>query len=384
MIITEHTERDRNDNNQFFFKACKEQGIEVGNLARFVDRCIGCGFCYQGCKYNRKVTMLNTYIPKALNNGVQLISNCMVQEVSFDSRLGRVSGIRGVVGPTPIKAEPNSVPEGPIEISASLVVVAGGAVNSPALLLRSRSLPNPGPALGRFILMQNAHTINIRMPFNVSMIRGIPKSTSSKHFLETHRFVLTPSQIHPIATANDIMGFGLTWKNSMRDFHQFLQWQVICGDDPQFNNSVYLDQKGNIKIRYLYSPEYIDRQIEGLRTCARLGFSVGAERVFIGPTKKGYIRDKYANDLESVIHRKYFSPGRFALSTAHPQGGCRMGGNPKHSVVDSRGRAHTVKGLIVCDASLFPSAVHVNPVYTILAVCSLIAQRTRDDIEILL
>ena len=121
-----------------------------------------------------------------------------------------------------------------------------------------------------------------------------------------------------------------------------------------------------------------------LKICAKLAFSIGAERVFLGPTKNGYVRDKNINDLERYIHRRYFSPGRFPLTTAHPQGGCRMGGNSKHSVIDSTGRAHRVKGLIVCDASIFPSPTHVNPVYTILASATLIALRTKEDIDKLL
>lgn len=383
MHITEHTPEDYNDNSRLFVEACGKLGLPAAPLSRFVRNCVGCGYCYQGCRPRRKVTLINTIIPEALHNGVQLISNCMIDEVLYDAGKRRISGVRGTVGATPAGAEPNSVAPGPIQIDARLVVLAGSAVNTPALLLRSR-IPSLGPALGRFVLMQNAHTVNIHMHREVQMIRGVPKSASLKHYLEEKRFVITPSQIHPISTANDITGFGLKWKNLMRRFDHFLQWQVICGDDPSFNNHVYLDERGRPQVRYLYDKRYIDRQVEGLRTCARLGFAIGAERVFIGPTKKGYIRDRYAHKIDREIHRRYFSPGRFSMNTAHPQGGCRMGGNPKHSVVDGAGRAHRVEGLVVCDASIFPSATHVNPVYTILAAATLIARRTRADLGSLL
>lgn len=381
MFISEHSEEDWNDNNRLFVEACRKNSVQVDNLKRFVDRCIGCGFCYQGCKYQRKVTLLNTYLPKAFANGVQLISNYQVDKLLYDSKHKRVSGIRGIVKPTPPLAEKNSVPEGELEIEAKLVVMSAGAINTPSILLRSKSLPDLGAALGRFVLMQNAHNINIMMPYKVSMIRGVPKCVSTKEFLDSHRFIIAPAQNHPIATANDISGFGLYWKELMKNFHNLLQWQVICGDDPHFTNYVYLDSTGKQKIRYMYSPNYIDRQIEGLKTCAKLAFSIGAERVFVGPSKNGYILEKNMNNLDFFIHRRYFSPGRFPLTTAHPQGGCRMGGNPKHSVVDSSGKAHKVNGLVVCDASLFPSPTHVNPVYTILASATLIALRTKEYID---
>jgi choline dehydrogenase-like flavoprotein len=380
MHISEHTEDDWNDNNRLFVEACRANNIRVDNLHRFVDRCIGCGFCYQGCKYNRKVTLLNTYIPKALNGGVQLISNFHVDEILYSSKHRRINGIKGIVRPTPPLAEPNSVSEGELEIEAKLVVLSAGAINTPSLLLRSKSVPDLSPALGRFILMQNAHNVNIMMPYKVSMIRGVPKAASTPEF----RFIITPAQNHPIATANDITGFGLHWKHLMQNFHNLLQWQVICGDDPKFTNYVYLDTAHKTQIRYMYDVDYIYRQIQGLRTCAKLAFSIGADRVLVGPSKYGFVSAKDANNVDNLIHRRFFSTGAFPMLSAHPQGGCRMGANPKHSVVNFQGRPHKVQGLIVCDASLFPSPTHVNPVYTILAAATLIAIRTKEDINSLL
>ena len=44
----------------------------------------------------------------------------------------------------------------------------------------------------------------------------------------------------------------------------------------------------------------------------------------------------------------------------HPSSTCRMGPDPKSSVVDSRLRVHGVTGLRVCDASVFPSLIAGN------------------------
>jgi long-chain-alcohol oxidase len=50
---------------------------------------------------------------------------------------------------------------------------------------------------------------------------------------------------------------------------------------------------------------------------------------------------------------------------------CRMGSDPKHSVVDGDGESWEVEGLYVSDASVFPNALGVNPMVTIqtLAYC---------------
>jgi cholesterol oxidase len=59
----------------------------------------------------------------------------------------------------------------------------------------------------------------------------------------------------------------------------------------------------------------------------------------------------------------------------HPVGGCPMGDDPRHSVVDGFGRVHRHPGLWVADGSVMPGPVGVNPSFTIAAV----ADRTADE-----
>lgn len=54
--------------------------------------------------------------------------------------------------------------------------------------------------------------------------------------------------------------------------------------------------------------------------------------------------------------------------TVHAQGGCRMGHDPRRSVVNPQGEVHGLKGLFVIDGAIFPSAVGVNPSSTIAAI----------------
>jgi choline dehydrogenase-like flavoprotein len=65
--------------------------------------------------------------------------------------------------------------------------------------------------------------------------------------------------------------------------------------------------------------------------------------------------------------------------TAHLMGTCRMGRDPRASVVDADGRAHDVPNLFICDGSVFPTSGAVNPSLTIQAI----AARTADRIKVL-
>jgi choline dehydrogenase-like flavoprotein len=63
------------------------------------------------------------------------------------------------------------------------------------------------------------------------------------------------------------------------------------------------------------------------------------------------------------------------LVSAHPQGGNRMGNDPDGCVVDSNCRVYGFKNLFVCDASVFPTAVGVNPQLTVMSLATIMAER---------
>lgn len=61
-------------------------------------------------------------------------------------------------------------------------------------------------------------------------------------------------------------------------------------------------------------------------------------------------------------------PNRIMMFTAHQMGTCRMGADPKASVTGEHGEVHGVKGLFVCDGSLFPAPSGVNPMLSIMSL----------------
>jgi choline dehydrogenase-like flavoprotein len=65
----------------------------------------------------------------------------------------------------------------------------------------------------------------------------------------------------------------------------------------------------------------------------------------------------------------------------HPQGTCRMGERPADAVVDSYGRHHGIRNLLVADASSFPSSCKVLWQLTIMALATRIANRLAADLN---
>ncbi len=68
-------------------------------------------------------------------------------------------------------------------------------------------------------------------------------------------------------------------------------------------------------------------------------------------------------------------------ATNHEIGGCRMGHDPRTSVVNGDCRTHDVPNLYVVDASVFPSASEKNPTHTIMALAARAAEHIAGRIQ---
>jgi choline dehydrogenase-like flavoprotein len=63
------------------------------------------------------------------------------------------------------------------------------------------------------------------------------------------------------------------------------------------------------------------------------------------------------------------------VGSAHPQGGNKMGGDTDECVVDSDCKVYGFENLYVCDASVFPTALGVNPQLTVMALATITANK---------
>jgi choline dehydrogenase-like flavoprotein len=73
-----------------------------------------------------------------------------------------------------------------------------------------------------------------------------------------------------------------------------------------------------------------------------------------------------------------FKPSELRLEAFHPMGTARISGDEAEGVCDSEGAVRGISGLYVSDASLFPTAAHVNPMMTIIAFAKRVAAGIAD------
>jgi choline dehydrogenase-like flavoprotein len=364
-----------NDNNRLFAGACRRLGYRVEQFPINVNGCRGAGLCNLGCPNGAKMGTHRVQLPEAERNGVEVITGCAVDRIEDRTIHARIA--RSDVGlPSPWEA-------GDYRIRAKVVIVAAGAVNSPALLLRSgfgRTLT----ALGRYFTCHPALILVAQHPRPITNYHGHPKSYYCDQFAESDGFLLETCMYFPFTTAKSLAGFGDEPRALMSAMNRLQMILVLALDPALPDNRITVGPDGAPVVDYRITDEVRRALVTSMRVSARIFFAAGAERVHAPAARTFFIEAHEQDRLEELVPLDGFKPGKVTVSSAHPMGGCRMGGGPADSVTDSWGGVHGVPWLFVSDASLFPKSAEINPYITIMALADRVAEGVRSRLPDLL
>jgi len=276
------------------------------------------------------------------------------------------------------KGAPSEWPAGEHRVRARMVVSAGGAVGSPALLLRSQLRGAP-PRLGEGFTCHPALILVAEHPQPISNDVGHPKSFFVDRAV-AERFVLETCMYFPFTTAKSLTGFGAPHRGLMRAFPRLQMILVLACDRATPGNRVAVDGAGTPVVHYRFTEEAIGGLVRGARASAKIFFAAGAVRVQAPFADPPLIAAADAGRVDALIKRRHWQEGRVTVSAAHLMGGCGMGAGLHDSVTDSWGRVHGMPWLRVADASLFPDSLEINPYVTIMAVADRVAEGIRRDL----
>jgi choline dehydrogenase-like flavoprotein len=105
--------------------------------------------------------------------------------------------------------------------------------------------------------------------------------------------------------------------------------------------------------------------------------AAGAREVLVPAMPAITIRSE--RDLDQLLPSR-FAPHDARLTAVHPMGTLRMGADPATSVVDERGRHHTLRSLYVVDGSLFPTSIGGPPQIGIYTFALKVARAVIEDL----
>lgn len=326
----------------------RQQGVQAFSLPMGIDRqpadpknspCIRCETCDgYPCLLGAKADAQTCCVDKAIQyENVTLLTNAQVERLIPDHSGKEIRSVEATV---------RGVRQ---QFSADVVVVACGAINSAALLLRSAcdqhpdGLANSSGLVGRHFMKH--------VTSKIFAIAPAQNDTTFQKTLAVNDFYFE-SEAAPFPLGHVHLMGKHHWQTMRPDFPNWVpravlktlsrhsvDWWMQTEDLPEPNNRVTLKPSGQIQVNY-----------QPNNTEAHQRF----KRVF----KKALKQAGFPLVIEASVPLKVLN---------HQLGTCRFGPDPKTSVLDLNCRTHDIGNLYVVDSSFFPSSAAVNPTLTIVA-----------------
>lgn len=359
-----------NANNDILREGCERLGYSWGVISRNVKDCWDIGSCGFGCPTNAKQSMLVTTIPGALKKNAELIFLCRANKLIFAK--SRINALQ-CFAMMPDGSHPTGIK---VNVMAKHYILAGGAINSPALLMHS-NVPDPYKLLGKrtFIHPVVGSMANFKEPINA--FAGAPQSVYSDHFQWQHNhsgpmgFKLEALPLHPALTAALLRVKGKELSERMKRYRYTNCLLALLRDgfhkeSPE--GQVVLRSDGTGIVDYEMSEYAWEGVRRALLTQANIQFAAGATDVTIMHQESQ--KTKSLAEARHLINSIQMRPFATRVGTAHLMGGNPMSENPKKGVVNSLGEHHQLENLSVIDGSVFPTSIGANPQLSIYAVAA--------------
>jgi choline dehydrogenase-like flavoprotein len=214
---------------------------------------------------------------------------------------------------------------------------------------------------------------------DISASAGVPQSAVCDEFdsLDQHGygFWIEGAPVHPSLAAASVPSIGARHAELMREYRNLgvLIALVRDGADRSHSSgSVRVDRNGRTRIRYALASTDARHLQAALEAAGALHLAAGAREVRTLHTRPVVAHTRA--DLAPIRSRPV-GANQVALFSAHVNGTCRMGTNPMTSGTTPDGERHGVRGLYVCDGSLLPTSLGVNPQETIMALATVLSRR---------
>ncbi|CAM9167945.1 unnamed protein product [Laminaria digitata] len=439
-VNTEHSHRAQgcptpsaslrvNQHQSSLWNGAAASGLVPRPVPRNAKGCVDCGSCMHGCASGSKRSTHATWLQDGLDSGnITLIPDAKVDQVLMDA--GRATGVTATVTP---RGGGKVVS---LTVRARAVVVSGGAIHTPAILLRS-GLKHP--LIGRHLHLhpvlvaggvfpedyrdgnedpprENAAGATVDLVAaaaakqsktktiidansKVEVGRGAPGFTARVPAFGRgvmmgvyvqdwmgldggYGCVIEAPPCHP-----GLMGLVLPWNDALshrllvgmaRETSVFL---CIGRDRSSAENRIVLGPQGDPVIKYKLGKEDSQVIVRGRSEMLRLMRKAGASMIV--PAHEGAPwfcpgdgkeADERFEEYIQDIESLGTTPNEAGVYSAHQMGSCRLSATPEGGPLRETGEAWECDGLFVADASVLPTSLGINPMITVEAVAFMVAE----------
>lgn len=367
-----------NENNDLLRRGAVSLGIPAASIARNVKGCWNLGSCGLGCPTNAKQSMLVTTIPAALDKGARLLTETRAEK--FEIANGKVAALicRAVEANGAAARGGRAQPA--IKIVAKHFVLAGGAINSPAVLLRSQA-PDPYGLLGARTFLHPVVMSSGVFAQKVAAWSGAPQSIYTDHFLETQPvdgaigYKLEAPPLHPVIFASTVPGFGQGQHDLLKTFpnnHTLLALLRDGFHEQSTGGQVQLRGDDSAVLDYPLTDFVMDGARRALLSMAEIQFAAGAQTV-LPLHEMAQPCSSWAKARET-INALPMKPLLTKVVSAHVMGGCGLGGRESLGVTRPDGIHWQLENLSIHDGSLFPTSIGANPQLSVYGTVNRLSQ----------
>jgi choline dehydrogenase-like flavoprotein len=336
----------------FVARGCDALGWSHFPVQRNAPGCDGKGFCDLGCRTDaRKGTNLS-YVPAALGRGALLLTGACVERVLLEGDR-RATGVeaRTATGKT-------------IRVRARSVVLAGGAIPTPLLLLK-QGLAEKSGQVGRNLSLHPSTGWAAVAEERIHGPGHIPQGYGCDEFLREGILMLAAQPDYNVGGL--IFPFaGQRLMEAVDRLEQMASFGILIRDESA-NGRVWRDVGGLPAVTYTVGQEDVRRMHDAMVRAGEMALAAGARRLY--PFVVGHPPLDGAADLEA-FRRERPGPSDFVWTSYHPLGTCRMGRDARTSVIGADHAVHGVESLYIVDGSAVRGPLGVNPQITIMALAT--------------
>src|SRR3954467_2099635 len=356
---------DLNGPQQKMKEGCERLGWDFRLVVRNVD--LGkyspeaSGYLGFGDPSGAKQSTAETFLRDAFENDADIVVRTRAQTVLVEN--GHAAGVEGVY------AVPERGRRARVVVRAPNVVVACGALETPALLLRSQI---GGPAVGDYLRLHPALAIFGSYGDDLQAWWGAPHAGLSHEFenLEDGYGFLIEGAQYTTAVGGSATPWtgGEQHKDLMARFNHGATFIMLLRDHG--HGRVVIDDNGeSVPFYSIEDPLDLKHSRIAIDKIIRLHEAAGAQEIM--SLAGGLPHWQRGDNLERFIQRAQRVPQRAGgqrLFSAHQMGTARMGKDPQTSVAGPFGELHDVKGVWIGEGSAFPTPSGTNPMVTIVAL----------------